>query len=284
MSLLEQGKTEDALSQIEGPSSAAYQKQATDGTAMLAALERFADDSFEQLIVARNYAYVLLGIGIVIAVAIVIGTMQWFRTRMLNSVGRVVASFEAMGSGDLSQRIRWQGTDLLARLGEGIDDLGDRLASMISQIQLASITVAGASEQSTQLALEVDGRVKEELSALDEALTYSGELAGAAGTVAENADAVARRVSDISSAVAQMTASIHEMDQNLLNLATVVEQAVANTQEMSASIVQVAGNAERVRSESNITDQQVRDGRNEVRHFQAGWAASAIPSPTSFRR
>jgi methyl-accepting chemotaxis protein len=67
-----------------------------------------------------------------------------------------------------------------------------------------------------------------------------------------------------------MTASIQEMDQNLLNLATVVEQAVANTQEMSASIVQVAGNADRVRSESNVTDQQVREGRNEVLALSKG--------------
>jgi methyl-accepting chemotaxis protein len=112
--------------------------------------------------------------------------------------------------------------------------------------------------------------MKDELRALGEAHNYSADLSGAAGSVADNAEAVARRVSDISSAVAQMTASIQEMDQNLLNLATVVEQAVANTQEMSASIVQVASNAERVRSESNITDQQVREGRNEVLALSKG--------------
>jgi methyl-accepting chemotaxis protein len=67
-----------------------------------------------------------------------------------------------------------------------------------------------------------------------------------------------------------MTASIQEMDQNLLNLATVVEQAVANTQEMSASIVQVAGNAQRVREESTNTDKQVREGRNEVAQLSKG--------------
>ncbi|GAC1392994.1 MAG: hypothetical protein NVSMB31_11750 [Vulcanimicrobiaceae bacterium] len=67
-----------------------------------------------------------------------------------------------------------------------------------------------------------------------------------------------------------MTASIQEMDRNLLSLATVVEQAVANTQEMSATIVQVAGNADRVRNESTKTDQQVREGRNEVAALSDG--------------
>ncbi|MBV9269654.1 MAG: hypothetical protein JO165_01065, partial [Candidatus Eremiobacteraeota bacterium] len=112
--------------------------------------------------------------------------------------------------------------------------------------------------------------VNEELAALGQALQSSTDVAGNAGTVAENSDEVARRVTDISSAVAQMTASIQEMDQNLLNLATVVEQAVTNTQEMSASIVQVAGNADRVRQESTRTDQQVRDGRNEVAALSNG--------------
>ncbi len=270
VSLLQSGKAKEALSQIDGPSSAAYEKQNTDGQAMLGALNSLADRSFARLQATRNLAYVVVPICIVLAIVIIIVAMSWFRSTMLKSIGRTVEVFEAMGNGDLSQRIAWTGNDLLGRLGQAIDELGDRLAALIAQIQRASITVRGASEQSNHIALEVDGRVKEELSALGEALSYSADLGGAAGSVADNAEAVARRVSDISSAVAQMTASIQEMDQNLLNLATVVEQAVANTQEMSASIVQVAGNAERVRSESNITDQQVREGRNEVLALSKG--------------
>jgi methyl-accepting chemotaxis protein len=42
---------------------------------------------------------------------------------------------------------------------------------------------------------------------------------------------------------------------------------------MSASIVQVAGNADRVRSESTVTDQQVRDGRNEVAALSKGMSS-----------
>jgi methyl-accepting chemotaxis protein len=270
VSLLQSGKTKDALAQINGPSSVAYEKQSADGQAMLAALNAFADTKYATLQTTRTVAYAIVGACIVLAIVIVLVAMTWFRRTMLQSIGRAVEVFEAMGNGDLSQRIAWVGSDLLGRLGQAIDELGDRLAALIAQIQTASVTVRGASEQSNHIALEVDGRVKEELSALGEALAYSGELGGAAGSVADNAEAVARRVSDISSAVAQMTASIQEMDQNLLNLATVVEQAVANTQEMSASIVQVAGNAERVRSESNITDQQVREGRNEVLALSKG--------------
>jgi methyl-accepting chemotaxis protein len=270
VSLLQSGKRADALAQINGPSGAAYQKQSTDGQAMLVALNRLADDRYQRLLQARNAGITALLIGLVVAVAIVLFSYAWLRSIMVRSVGRCVQVFEAMGNGDLTQRVDWHGNDLMGRLGAAIDDFADRIAGIVRNIQRASVTVQNASGESTKLALQVDNRVKEELSALSQALQYSSDLSGAAGTVADNAEAVARRVSDISSAVAEMAASIQEMDQNLLNLATVVEQAVANTQEMSASIVQVAGNADRVRSESNVTDQQVREGRNEVLALSKG--------------
>ncbi len=273
VSLLESGDNAAALKQINAPSSVAYEKQSRDGQAMLDALERYADRSLGALTQARTYASGVIAICILLAIAIVLWAMGWFRSRVLKSIGRVVDVFELMGSGDLSQRIRWRGPDLLGRLGFAIDAFAERLTRIIVQIQSASGTVLGASEQSNHFALEVDGRVKEELSALGEALSYSSHLGVAAGSVAENASVVARNVSDISSAVAQMTTSIHEMDRNLLDLATVVERAVASTQEVSASIVQVAGNADRVRSESSATDQQVRDGRNEVLTLSKGMSS-----------
>jgi len=270
VSLLQSGKTKDALTQINGPSSTAYEKQNTDGQAMLNALNGLASDRYNKLLAARNNALLSLIVGLLVAILIVALSYGWLRTIMTRSIGRCVEIFEAMGAGDLTERINWQGRDLLGRLGQAIDDFADRMSTIVRRIQNASMTVQQRSEQSSQIALQVDGRMKEELAALSQALQYSSDLAGAAGTVADNAEAVARRVSDISSAVAQMTASIQEMDQNLLNLATVVEEAVANTQQMSASIVQVAGNADRVRSESNVTDQQVREGRNEVLALSKG--------------
>ncbi len=46
---------------------------------------------------------------------------------------------------------------------------------------------------------------------------------------------------------------------------------------MSASIVQVASSAECVRSESTVTDQQVRDGRNEVLALSKGMSSMSEP-------
>ncbi len=270
VSLLQEGKRADALTQINGPSGTAYEKQSTDGNTMLEALNALATDRYGRLIQAGNFGLIAMIFGMIAAIVVAFLSASWLRSVMLRSIGRCVEVFEAMGVGDLSQRINWHGNDVLGRLGQAIDEFAGRISAMIGQIQHASRTVLAASEQSSVISVQVDTRAKDELAALSQAQNYSHDLAAASGTVADNAEAVARRVSDISSAVAQMTASIQEMDQNLLNLATVVEQAVANTQEMSASIVQVAGNAERVRSESNVTDQQVREGRNEVLALSKG--------------
>ena len=268
--LLAQSKKADALKQIQGPSYAAYQQQSRDGNALLDALKQSSDARFQALMQARVFALVVLIVGAVAAGIIAFVAMGWFRRTMQAGIGRCVDVFEAMGRGDLTARVGWEGRDLLGRLGQSVDQLGERLSGIISTIQHAVMTVQTASSHTNDTARQVEARVAEELMALAQAAEFSGSLRATAGSVADNAEQVARRVIDISSAVAQMTASIQEMDQNLLNLATVVEQAVANTQEMSASIVQVAGNAERVRQESTSTDKQVRDGRNEVAQLSKG--------------
>jgi methyl-accepting chemotaxis protein len=273
VSLLQGGKTKDALAQINGPSGAAYEKQSESGQKMLDALNSLASDRYGKLLAAKTAGLTALIVGLLIAIIIVFVSYGWLSRIVLLSVGRCVEIFEAMANGDLSQRINWKGNDLLGRLGQAIDGFADRISAIIGQIQRASLTVQSTSAESTSLVTELGESMQRDQASLNETRVAVQNMADSAGSSADNAEAVARRVADISSAVAEMTASIQEMDQNLLNLATVVEQAVANTQEMSASIVQVAGNADRVRSESNVTDQQVREGRNEVLALSKGMSS-----------
>ena len=271
--LLAQGKKADALKQIQGTAAASFDQQSADGEAVLNALRTSSDARFNSLMTARTFALTVLIIGALVACLIALVAMAWFRRTMQSGLERCLTVFEAMGRGDLTARVGYQGKDLLGRLGQAVDQLGERLGTIISTIQHAVLTVQNASSHTNDTARQVEARVNEELAALGRAAEFSTSVRATAGTVADNAEQVARRVTDISSAVAEMTASIQEMDQNLLNLATVVEQAVANTQEMSASIVQVAGNAERVRQESTSTDQRVREGRNEVAQLSKGMSS-----------
>jgi methyl-accepting chemotaxis protein len=268
-----QGKKGDALKQIQGSAATSYDQQSKDGEALLNALRSSSDARFNALMGARTFALTVLILGALVACAIAIVSMGWFRRTMRSGLERCLEVFEEMGRGDLTARVGFEGKDLLGRLGQAVDQLGERLSIIIATIQHAVMTVQTASSLTNDTARQVEARVNEELAELGRAAEFSMSVRATAGTVADNAEQVARRVTDISSAVAEMTASIQEMDQNLLNLATVVEQAVANTQEMSASIVQVAGNAERVRQESTNTDQRVREGRNEVAQLSKGMSS-----------
>lgn len=271
--LLAQNKKADALKQIHGGSYTAYEAQSSDGEALLNALKNSSDSRFQALMQARSFALSVVVAGALLAGLIAFIAMSWFRRAMRAGLESCLDVFEAMGRGNLTARVGWEGRDLLGRLGQAVDQLADRLSHIIMTIQHAVMTVQNASSHTNDTARQVEARVTEELVALARAAEFSTSVQATAGTVADNAEQVARRVTDISSAVAQMTASIQEMDQNLLNLATVVEQAVSNTQEMSASIVQVAGNAPRVREESTTTDKQVREGRNEVAQLSKGMSS-----------
>jgi methyl-accepting chemotaxis protein len=271
--LLAQNNKPGALKQIQGMAAAAFDKQSADGEALLNALKANSDVRFNALLQARTVALMLTIAGALLAALVAFVAMGWFRRSMNVGLGRCLDVFEAMGRGDLTARTGWDGRDLLGRLGSAVDQLGERLSQIISTIQHAVMAVQSSSSHTNDTARQVEARVSEELTALARAAEFSTSVRATAGTVADNAEQVARRVTDISSAVAEMTASIQEMDQNLLQLAAVVEQAVANTQEMSASIVQVAGNAARVREESTSTDKQVREGRNEVTQLSKGMAS-----------
>jgi methyl-accepting chemotaxis protein len=254
----------DALRTITGSSYLAYEAQRSDGQRMLVALAAVADERLARLQNARNFGIGIL-VGVPLALLVLVGvTLVWLRASMFHGIGRCAELFEAIGSGDLSGRTGWTGRDVLGRLGISVDILAERLSAMMAQVQRTALAFQESSRYCSTLAREAAARANEEHVALAEALSYSGELAGASAKVAENADGVARLVSDISSAVAQMTASATEMNHNLTHLATAVHQAVAGTQQMSSSIGHVAGNAERVRTESSLTDQQVKLGRQEA--------------------
>ncbi|HUY42090.1 MAG TPA: methyl-accepting chemotaxis protein [Candidatus Dormibacteraeota bacterium] len=219
------------------------------------------------------FAGVMLVAAPLLLLATVAFTLAWLRASILRTIGRCTEIFAAMGRGDLAARTGWAGSDLLGRLGSSIDALADRLSRTIGAIQRAATMLQEAGERSSRLAADVAQRAGEEHTVLGEAFAYSTELATAAGSVAENSEGVARLVTDISSSVAQMTASISEMDRNLLSLSTVVEQAVANAQEMSASIAHVAANTDSVRAEAGATDERVRGGRNDVLALTQGIAS-----------
>jgi len=152
-------KKRDALKQINGPSSDAYTKQRGDGQALLNALSNDSDKRWNALLQARNLGLTVFVIGAIVATLIAILGMGWFRRTMLSGVGRCVDVFESMGRGNLRQRVGWHGSDLLGRLAQGVDELAERLSTMIGAIQTSAATVFTAIGDNNSTAFEVEERV-----------------------------------------------------------------------------------------------------------------------------
>ncbi|TAM75003.1 methyl-accepting chemotaxis protein [bacterium] len=269
LSMLSAGQRKQAQQLIDGPSYTAYQQQKSDGDALLQAFNKASDALWNQLLRARAIAISVLVAGVAVAFIVALLVSAWVRRIVLRGIGRCLETFEAMERGDLTQRIGWEGSDVLGRLATAVDSLADRLSSMIGAIQSVSATVLHASGEERRISREVDERVREELQALQEASGISAGVGRSAASVAENSNRVADRVSDVSGAVAQFAASIKQIESNVSSLSAVVQQTIVATQEMAATIVQVASNADRVRGESTQTDREFLEGRDEVAALSA---------------
>jgi methyl-accepting chemotaxis protein len=270
MLLLLSGKRAEAQAQISGPQVVLYVAQSNDGDAVLTLLGQKADASFASVQAARITGIAGTCLGSFLSIAITLGAMMWFRRSMIAGISVCLAVFQAMERGDLTQRIAWTGKDVLGQLGLSVDQLAEKLGQMIGGIQRAAGTVLARSSEETEISREVNARVSEERASLGQAQILSTDVGASAASVSENAGLVAGRVADISTAVAEMVSSIAEIDSNLANLSAVVVQSVRATQEMSATIAAVAGNADKVRDESAQTDAQVRVGRTDVAALSSG--------------
>jgi methyl-accepting chemotaxis protein len=270
MLLLMSGKRAEAQAQISGRQVIPYEAQRTDGDAVLTLLGQKADVSFAAVQAARIAGIAGTCLGSLLSIAITLGAMMWFRRSMIAGIGVCLTIFQAMERGDLTQRIGWTGKDVLGQLGHSVDQLAEKLGLMIASIQRAAETVLARSSEETEISREVNDRVSEERAALGQAQRLSTDVGTSACSVSESAGLVAGRVADISTAVAEMVSSIAEIDSHLANLSAVVAHSVTATQEMSATIAAVAGNADKVRDESTQTDAQVRNGRTEVAALSSG--------------
>ncbi|TAM61889.1 methyl-accepting chemotaxis protein [bacterium] len=264
LSMLAAGQRRQAQQLIDGASYTAYQQQKSDGDALLTAFNSTSDTLWAQLLRARAIAVAVLVAGVALAFLVALLVSAWVRRIVLQGIGRCLETFEAMERGDLTQRIGWEGADVLGRLATAVDSLADRLSAMIGAIQNGSTTVLQASTEERRISRELDERVREELRALEEASGISADVGRSAAGVAESAGRVAGRVADVSAAVSEFATSIKQIDSNVSSLTAVVQQTIVATQEMAATIVQVAGNADRVRGESAQTDREFLQGRDEV--------------------
>jgi methyl-accepting chemotaxis protein len=131
---------------------------------------------------------------------------------MREGVGNIVDVVDAVSRGDLTTKLELEGDDDVARIGQAVDRLIDRLREDLSQI----------SDNSKYLSQSADALAGVS-RLLDEG---AGTTSTRAGTASAASEQVSQSIDNMAAAAEQMTASIQEIARNASNAAGVGAQAV----------------------------------------------------------
>ena len=194
-----------------------------------------ATDSYNT---ARN---VLLALGLA---AFILGLLiAWSITRSIVSPLLEAVNFATkIASGDLSARIKADGSDELARLQESLDNMAGHLADIIREVSqaadasiAATTDLAGAADQGVALAGDTSQSIREVGSAMEKMLLSIDRVSSGAGMVTEAAALTQRVAMDgnrnmaegeqsIASVVASMNAyaqTIHGLNERIQEISAI---------------------------------------------------------------
>ena len=231
------------------------------------AISRPVAEAFEPLIELR-WALILGTIAAAIAVGAIATIIINQATRPISAAARAV---ERIGQGKLDTRLEVKGRDELAILGFNINEMAQRLKSLLAEKALSATEQKQAKEQMQQRAMELLTEVQpvSEGDLTIRATITHDEI----GTVADSYNAMIESlrliVTEVKTATQEVLANI-DNNENSVNLlssgATQQSREIANalnrTQAMAASIRAVATNAEKAEMAVQEANQMVEAGDN----------------------
>ncbi len=137
-------------------------------------------------------------------------------------VDEILVTVQAVGQGDLTQRVPVSGTDAVGQLGEGFDRLIDDLHRNMTAISRNAQSLASSSDELT--------------SSSQMMAASSEETSAQAGSVSAAAEQVSKSVHTVAASTEEMTASIKEIARNAHEAARVATSAVRVAEATSGTI------------------------------------------------
>jgi methyl-accepting chemotaxis protein len=192
-----------------------------------AALQRYA------LIRAASVGSIVLGL----ALALLLGLL--LIRGISRSLDHAAAMSQAVARGDLTQTIRVDGDDEIARLLRDLAQMKDKLAQLVHEVRGNAESVASASAQIAQGNSDLSGRTEEQASSLEQTAASMDQLAS---TVRHNADS-ARQASELAVGASAIAAkggrlvddvvstmrSIHDSSHNIADIIGTIDSIAFQT-------------------------------------------------------
>ena len=170
---------------------------------------------------------------VVLAAFIALVGISLFVTRYVTgSLGITMAKANLMAEGDLTQRFRATNRDELGLTTDALDRLFVKVKDVLETTSTNSITLAGASEQFSNLSTEIN--------------TNAEETSSQANVVSESAGHVDENIQRIAIAAEELSANVREIATQATTAAQIAGSAVEVADEANETIVTLGDNSAKI--------------------------------------
>jgi len=164
---------------------------------------------------------------------------------------------QALGHGDLTQRLDMQQQDELGETARAADEMATKLNEMVRRISLSSREIGTISEGISDSAVQVDESASLQARGVSDSSEALTSIEGYVDDIAQGVDQLNASVSDSTSSILEMASSIEEIALNSEKLFGAAEEVGSSIVEMAASIDQVAESTNVLKESSDTTASSV---------------------------
>ena len=189
----------------------------------------------------------ILIIGLVIAAALVVS--YFLVTKGVVKPIRMVIDMLrdiAQGEGDLTRRIQDRSGDETQELAKWFNQFIENIQTMIKKIKEDTLILGDSSKALVEISNEMDQSAKDTSNRSGVVAETSGQMSSMLSSMSEAMAQASSNVSMIRSATEQFTATITEIASNAENARQITQDAVQQTGEASAQVSQLGGSAEKI--------------------------------------
>jgi len=181
------------------------------------------------------------------AVAVILGVLvAWFITKgIVNPIRVLLEKFTLIGNGDLTQQVEIKSKDELGQLGQGFNELTNKLSSTMIEVSQASNEVASASteiaasaEQMAQGMSEQQQQTTQVSSAVEEMSATVVEVARKSADASQTANEAGERATEGGQVVDQTVSGINEIAE-VVNSSAMAIQELGKRSEQIGEVIEV---------------------------------------------
>ena len=209
---------EQARALLTGDSQQAFKQLDEAIDAWWAYNEKLAERAAQSAHASASSATWLLTSLAVAAGVLGVGAALWITRSITGPLAQAAALANAVGEGDLTQRVPTHGRDEIGQLLDSLDRMTQNLARMVTDVRAGTDGIATASAQIAQGNADLSARTEEQAASLQQTAASMEQMSGTVQSSADHAraaDDLARTASDAAqrggAAVGQVVATMQQI-------------------------------------------------------------------------